>query len=76
MSWFCFSGPGAADHGSATRSYAADFQADGLLAKHRPELLGLPTTNGSYSTGDGHKAIIAIEGAAIDMDKVQVHRES
>lgn len=57
----------------ATGGYAADFSENGLLAKHRPELLHLPTTNGSYSTGDGQKMVLEIQGAAIDLEKVQVH---
>ena len=57
----------------ATGGYAADFSEDGLLAKYRPELLHLPTTNGSYSTGDGQKMVLEIEGAAVDLEKVQVH---
>lgn len=57
----------------AYRGYAADFQTDGLLAKYRPELLSLPTTNGEHSSGDGHKIALAIGASAIDLEKVQVH---
>ncbi|KAI5477479.1 hypothetical protein MNV49_006325 [Pseudohyphozyma bogoriensis] len=57
----------------ATGGYAADFKDDGLLKKYRPELMGLPTTNGDHCTGDGQKMGIAIGGAAIDLEKVQVH---
>jgi succinate dehydrogenase/fumarate reductase flavoprotein subunit len=57
----------------ATGGYAADFSDNGLLAKYRPELLHLPTTNGSYSTGDGQKMVLEIDGAAVDLEKVQVH---
>lgn len=57
----------------ATGGYAADFSADGLLAKHRPDLLKLPTTNGDHCTGDGQKMALAIGGAGIDWEKVQVH---
>jgi succinate dehydrogenase/fumarate reductase flavoprotein subunit len=41
----------------ATGGYAADFQKDGLLEKHRPDLLGLSTTNGDHCTGDGQKMV-------------------
>lgn len=57
----------------ATGGYAADFSKDGLLAKYRPELLKLPTTNGDHCTGDGQKMAFAIGGAGIDLEKVQVH---
>ncbi|KAF3073710.1 putative fumarate reductase/succinate dehydrogenase [Trichoderma camerunense] len=57
----------------ATGGYAADFGDGSLLQKHRPELMGLATTNGTHATGDGQKMIMAIGGNGIDMDKVQVH---
>lgn len=57
----------------ATGGYAADFSPDGLLAKYRPELLKLPTTNGDHCTGDGQKMTLAIGGAGIDLEKVQAH---
>ncbi|GAA5869019.1 hypothetical protein JCM1840_000444 [Sporobolomyces johnsonii] len=57
----------------ATGGYAADFAQDGLLAKYRPELLPLPTTNGDHCQGDGHKMALAIGASAIDLEKVQVH---
>ncbi|GAA5933731.1 hypothetical protein JCM10213_008578 [Rhodosporidiobolus nylandii] len=57
----------------ATGGYAADFASDGLLAKYRPELLPLSTTNGEHSTGEGHKMALAIGASAVDLEKVQVH---
>ncbi|KAL6904839.1 putative fumarate reductase/succinate dehydrogenase [Trichoderma evansii] len=57
----------------ATGGYAADFGEGSLLKKHRPELMGLATTNGTHATGDGQKMIMDIGGNGIDMDKVQVH---
>lgn len=57
----------------ATGGYAADFSDQGLLAKFRPELLGLPTTNGDHCTGDGQKMALEVGGSGIDMEKVQVH---
>ncbi|GAA5863200.1 hypothetical protein JCM8547_002863 [Rhodosporidiobolus lusitaniae] len=57
----------------ATGGYAADFASDGLLAKYRPELLPLPTTNGEHSNGDGHKMALAAGANAVDLEKVQVH---
>lgn len=57
----------------ATGGYAADFTADSLLKKHRPEYYDLPTTNGDHCTGDGHKMAMVAGAKAIDMEKVQVH---
>ncbi|PKS12835.1 hypothetical protein jhhlp_001047 [Lomentospora prolificans] len=57
----------------ATGGYAADFGENSLLQKHRPDTIGLSTTNGSHATGDGQKMVMAIGGNGIDMDKVQVH---
>lgn len=44
----------------ATGGYAADFTANSLLKKHRPEYWDLPTTNGDHCTGDGQKMAMAI----------------
>jgi len=57
----------------STGGFCADFGNDSLLAKHRPDLLHLPTTNGDHCTGDGIKMTIAAGGATIDMKSVQVH---
>lgn len=57
----------------ATGGYAADFTADSLLKKYRPEYWDLPTTNGEHCTGDGQKMALAIGASAIDLEKVQVH---
>jgi flavocytochrome c len=57
----------------ATGGYAADFGEGSLLKQHRPDTVGLATTNGSHATGDGQKMVMAIGGNGIDMDKVQVH---
>jgi len=57
----------------ATGGFGADFGSDSLLAKHRPDLLHLPTTNGDHCTGDGLKMSLAIGGTTVDMDAIQVH---
>jgi len=57
----------------ATGGFAADFGADSILAKNRPDLLHLPTTNGDHCTGDGIKMTLAVGGSTIDMQAVQVH---
>lgn len=57
----------------ATGGYAADFEKDGLLSKHRPDTLPLSTTNGAHCTGDGQKMCMAIGANTVDLEKVQVH---
>merc|ERR1719469_1681626 len=53
--------------------FGADFTQDSLLAKYRPDLMHLPTTNGEHCTGDGIKMGEAIGGQSIDLELVQVH---
>jgi succinate dehydrogenase/fumarate reductase flavoprotein subunit len=57
----------------ATGGFGADFTQDSLLAKYRPDLLHLPTTNGEHCTGDGIKMGEAIGAKSIDLEWVQVH---
>merc|ERR1719382_2330799 len=56
-----------------TGGFGADFTADSLLAKYRPDLLHLPTTNGEHCTGDGIKMGEVIGAKTIDLEWVQVH---
>jgi len=53
--------------------FGADFGSDSLLAKYRPDLLHLPTTNGEHCTGDGIKMGERINAKTIDLEWVQVH---
>merc|ERR1712086_195129 len=53
--------------------FGADFGNDSLLAKYRPDLLHLPTTNGEHCTGDAIKMGNAIGAKTIDLEWVQVH---
>merc|ERR1712118_439296 len=53
--------------------FGADFGSDSLLAKYRPALLHLPTTNGEHCTGDGIKMGERINAKTIDLEWVQVH---
>merc|ERR1712230_312870 len=46
---------------------------DSLLAKHRPDLLHLPTTNGEHCTGDAIKMGEAVGANSVDLEWVQVH---
>merc|ERR1711988_1471453 len=53
--------------------FGADFSQNSLLAKYRPDLLHLPTTDGEHCTGDGIKMGEAIGAQTIDLEWVQVH---
>eukprot|EP00392_Amoebophrya_sp_AT5.2_P004973 g4982.t1 len=57
----------------ATGGFGADFAQDSLLAKYRPDLMHLPTSNGEHCTGDGIKMGEAIGARTIDLEWVQVH---
>merc|ERR1712137_561134 len=57
----------------ASGGYGADFGSDSLLAKYRPDLLHLPTTNGEHCTGDAIKMGENIGAKTIDLEWVQVH---
>merc|ERR1712125_208151 len=53
--------------------FGADFGSDSLLAKYRPDLLHLPTTNGEHCTGDAIKMGEIVGAESIDLEWVQVH---
>merc|ERR1719281_447287 len=53
--------------------FGADFGGDSLLAKYRPDLLHLPTTNGEHCTGDAIKMGEACGANSVDLEWVQVH---
>merc|ERR1712226_1818494 len=57
----------------ASGGFGADFGNDSLLAKYRPDLLHLPTTNGEHCTGDAIKMGEAIGANSVDLEWVQVH---
>ena len=57
----------------ATGGFAADRRDGSYLAEYRPELLKMPATAGSFSTGDGISLAKAMGADLIDMDKVQIH---
>ena len=44
-----------------------------LLARHRPDLAALPTTNGAWATGDGLALAAALGARLTQLDAVQVH---
>jgi flavocytochrome c len=53
--------------------FAADFKEDSLLMKYRPDLIHMPTTNGSFTTGDGIKMCEEIGAELVDMEWIQTH---
>merc|ERR1712061_957629 len=57
----------------ASGGFGADFGSDSLLAKYRPDLLHLPTTNGEHCTGDAIKMGEAVGAETIDLEWIQVH---
>eukprot|EP00927_Polykrikos_kofoidii_P065335 TRINITY_DN610_c0_g1_i4.p1 TRINITY_DN610_c0_g1~~TRINITY_DN610_c0_g1_i4.p1 ORF type:complete len:1040 (-),score=135.86 TRINITY_DN610_c0_g1_i4:121-3240(-) len=57
----------------ATGGFGADFTQQSLLAKYRPDLMHLPTTNGEHCTGDGIKMGEAVGAKSVDLEWVQVH---
>merc|ERR1711953_857686 len=57
----------------ASGGFGADFTQQSLLAKYRPDLMHLPTTNGEHCTGDGIKMGEAVGAKSIDLEWVQVH---
>ncbi|CAK0839261.1 unnamed protein product [Prorocentrum cordatum] len=57
----------------ATGGFGADFTADSLLSKYRPDLAHLPTTNGEHCTGDGLKMSMEVGCDMVDLEWVQVH---
>merc|ERR1719160_299107 len=64
------------EHGAviiSTGGFGADFGADSLLKKHRPDLMHLPTTNGEHCSGDGLKMAMAVGAKSVDLEWVQVH---
>merc|ERR1719169_315125 len=48
--------------------FGADFTQQSLLAKYRPDLMHLPTTNGEHCTGDGIKMGEKVGAKAIDLE--------
>lgn len=73
--------PGGSSHREAVTALAeAVVLASGgfaasreLLARYRPDVAALPTTNGPWATGDGIALGGALGAALVQMDQVQVH---
>ena len=58
---------------SASGVFGTDFAQKSLLAKCRPDLLHLPTTNGEHCTGDGVQRVKEIGAKTINLEWAQVH---
>jgi len=56
-----------------TGGFGFDHSDGSLMNKYRPDLIGVPTTNGAFANGDGIKYGEEIGANLIDMDKVQLH---
>jgi flavocytochrome c len=57
----------------ATGGFGCGIAGNRLMARFRPELLGVPTTNGTFAQGDGVLLGETVGAELIDMDKVQLH---
>ncbi|KAL7702558.1 NADH-dependent fumarate reductase-like protein [Lotmaria passim] len=57
----------------ATGGFSNDQTQNSLLREYAPQLFGVPTTNGTFATGDGVKMARALGATLVDMDKVQLH---
>jgi flavocytochrome c len=58
----------------ATGGYAAGGLTPGsFMSKYRPDLMNLPTTNGTHCTGDGIVMGMEVGGVGVDLEWVQVH---
>mmetsp|Transcript_33161 Transcript_33161/g.38615 ORF Transcript_33161/g.38615 Transcript_33161/m.38615 type:complete len:585 (+) Transcript_33161:484-2238(+) len=57
----------------ATGGFGCCRSSNGLMAQYRPDLLGFPTTNGSFAQGDGVLLGCKVGAELIDLDKVQLH---
>ena len=56
-----------------TGGFGFDHSSGSLMQQYRPDLVGVPTTNGSFANGDGMRFGAEVGASLIDMDKVQLH---
>jgi len=56
-----------------TGGFGFDHSDGSLMKQYRPDLVGVPTTNGSFANGDGMRFGADVGASLIDMDKVQLH---
>jgi flavocytochrome c len=57
----------------ATGGFCGQTGNQSLLARWRPDLLSLSTTNGNCADGDGINLACSLGAVVVDMDKVQIH---
>ena len=57
----------------ATGGFSHDKSEASFLTEFAPHLAGVPTTNGSFATGDGLRMARQIGATLQDMDKIQLH---
>ena len=57
----------------ATGGYCGRTDKKSLLAKCRPDLITLGTTNGNCASGDGIRLAAELGAELVDMEKVQIH---
>ncbi len=57
----------------ATGGFCGQTGSQSLLARWRPDLLSLSTTNGNCADGDGINLACSLGATVVDMEKVQVH---
>ncbi|CAE7945907.1 osm1 [Symbiodinium sp. KB8] len=56
-----------------TGGFGFDHSDGSLMKQYRPDLVGVPTTNGSFANGDGMRFGADVGASLVDMDKVQLH---
>jgi len=56
-----------------TGGFGFDHSDGSLMKQYRPDLVGVPTTNGSFANGDGMRFGAEVGASLVDMDKVQLH---
>mmetsp|Transcript_128647 Transcript_128647/g.223001 ORF Transcript_128647/g.223001 Transcript_128647/m.223001 type:complete len:1253 (+) Transcript_128647:104-3862(+) len=56
-----------------TGGFGFDHSEKSLMNEFRPDLVGVPTTNGAFTDGSGVNAGRSVGANLVDMDKVQLH---
>jgi len=56
-----------------TGGFGYDHSSGSLMQQWRPDLVGVPTTNGAFANGDGVKFGTDVGANLVDMEKVQLH---
>lgn len=56
-----------------TGGFGYDHTEGSLMSEYRPDLVGVPTTNGAFADGAGIRFGRELGASIVDMDKVQLH---